>query len=55
MRRWMKANIQSIDAKATSVVLDKTSKAANSILKVHFPFHRNLNFLTGFIYYIVNM
>ncbi|XP_012483835.1 protein RST1 [Gossypium raimondii] len=33
VRRWMRANILSIDAKASVVVSDKTSKAANSILK----------------------
>ncbi|KAK7266047.1 hypothetical protein RIF29_18686 [Crotalaria pallida] len=33
MRRWMKAYIQSYDAKAQLSVLDKTSKAASNILK----------------------
>ncbi|PPR81272.1 hypothetical protein GOBAR_AA39444 [Gossypium barbadense] len=33
VRRWMRANILSIDAKASVIVSDKTSKAANSILK----------------------
>ncbi|KAJ4834185.1 hypothetical protein Tsubulata_018875 [Turnera subulata] len=33
MSRWMRANILSLDAKRTSVVSDKTSKAANGILK----------------------
>ncbi|XP_024006795.1 protein RST1 isoform X2 [Eutrema salsugineum] len=33
MRRWMKANILSIDATATELSSDKTSKAANNILK----------------------
>ncbi|XP_020534243.1 protein RST1 isoform X3 [Jatropha curcas] len=33
IRRWMRANILSLDAKAASVALDKTSKAANMILK----------------------
>jgi len=35
MRRWIRANISSLDAKAPSVSLDKTSKAATDILKVH--------------------
>lgn len=33
MRRWIRANISSLDAKAPSVSLDKTSKAATDILK----------------------
>ncbi|CAL0332493.1 unnamed protein product [Lupinus luteus] len=33
MRRWMKADIQSYEAKAQSSVQDKTSKAASNILK----------------------
>jgi hypothetical protein len=35
MRRWIRANISYLDAKAPSVSLDKTSKAATDILKVH--------------------
>ncbi|KAF2308488.1 hypothetical protein GH714_009950 [Hevea brasiliensis] len=34
MRRWMRASLLSLDAKAPSVVLDKTSKAANNILRI---------------------
>lgn len=34
MRRWVKAYILSYDAKSQLSVLDKTSKAASSILKV---------------------
>ncbi|XP_031286525.1 protein RST1-like isoform X1 [Pistacia vera] len=33
MRRWIRANVLSLEAKATNIVLDKTSKAANNILK----------------------
>ncbi|KAK1568532.1 hypothetical protein Q3G72_025587 [Acer saccharum] len=33
MRRWMRANVFLIDAKAESIALDRTSKAANDILK----------------------
>ncbi|KAA8530205.1 hypothetical protein F0562_004914 [Nyssa sinensis] len=33
MQRWMRAHIMFLDAKASSSVLDKTSKAANDILK----------------------
>ncbi|KAK8631468.1 hypothetical protein V6N13_028254 [Hibiscus sabdariffa] len=33
VRRWMRASILSIDAKASVIVSDKTSKAANAILK----------------------
>ncbi|XVE84015.1 hypothetical protein DITRI_Ditri16bG0134800 [Diplodiscus trichospermus] len=33
VRRWMRANILSIDAKVSVVISDKTSKAANDILK----------------------
>ncbi|GMJ04271.1 ECERIFERUM 13, RESURRECTION1 [Hibiscus trionum] len=33
VRRWMRASILSIDAKASVIVSDKTSKAANGILK----------------------
>ncbi|XWS44143.1 hypothetical protein CRYUN_Cryun15aG0019200 [Craigia yunnanensis] len=33
VRRWMRANILSIDAKVSVIVSDKTSKAANDILK----------------------
>ncbi|KAJ6302034.1 hypothetical protein OIU77_016190 [Salix suchowensis] len=33
MQRWIRANIASLDAKAPSVSLDKTSKAATDILK----------------------
>ncbi|XP_015576178.1 protein RST1 isoform X1 [Ricinus communis] len=33
MRRWMRANILVLDAKAAAGTLDKTSKAANKILK----------------------
>ncbi|CAA7046600.1 unnamed protein product [Microthlaspi erraticum] len=33
MRRWMKANILSIDATATELSSDKSSKAANNIMK----------------------
>lgn len=33
MRRWMRANTLSLDAKSPSVVIDKTLKAANDILK----------------------
>ncbi|WCJ21056.1 ARM repeat superfamily protein [Euphorbia peplus] len=33
MRRWMRANILSLDSKVASVALDKTSKSANNILK----------------------
>ncbi|XVF14059.1 hypothetical protein REPUB_Repub09cG0024100 [Reevesia pubescens] len=33
VRRWMRANILSIDAKVSVIVSDKTSKAANGILK----------------------
>ena len=35
MQRWMKASVIFLDAKAPSTLLDKTSKAANGILKVH--------------------
>lgn len=35
IRRWIRANVLSLNAKATTIVLDKTSKAANNILKVH--------------------
>ncbi|XP_043808563.1 protein RST1 isoform X3 [Manihot esculenta] len=34
MRRWMRASLLLLDAKAPSVALDKTSKAANNILKI---------------------
>ncbi|XP_022750551.1 protein RST1 isoform X3 [Durio zibethinus] len=34
VRRWMRANILSIDAKVLVIVSDKTSKAASDILKV---------------------
>lgn len=34
VQRWMKANILSIDSKVPVTVSDKTSKAANDILKV---------------------
>ncbi|XVF58012.1 hypothetical protein PTKIN_Ptkin07bG0028200 [Pterospermum kingtungense] len=33
VRRWMRANILSIDSKVSAIVSDKTSKAANDILK----------------------
>ncbi|RVX08694.1 Protein RST1 [Vitis vinifera] len=33
MQRWMRANISSFNAKAPTTILDKTSKAANAILK----------------------
>ncbi|GAV70241.1 DUF3730 domain-containing protein [Cephalotus follicularis] len=33
VRRWMRANVLSLDAKGPSVMLDRTSKAANDILK----------------------
>ncbi|XP_050381377.1 protein RST1 isoform X2 [Argentina anserina] len=33
MRRWLRADVMSFDAKASSVALDKTSKAASDILK----------------------
>lgn len=36
MRRWLRADVLSLDAKETSVILDKTTKAANDILKVHY-------------------
>lgn len=36
MQRWMRANISSFNAKAPTTILDKTSKAANAILKVHY-------------------
>lgn len=35
MQRWIKATVLSIGAKAESVVMDRTTKAANDILKVH--------------------
>lgn len=35
IRRWIRANVLSLNAKVTTIVLDKTSKAANNILKVH--------------------
>ena len=34
MQRWMKVQLMLLDAKAHSTVLDRTSKAANNILKV---------------------
>ncbi|XP_021298973.1 protein RST1 isoform X2 [Herrania umbratica] len=34
VRRWMRANILSIDAEVSVMVSDKTSKAANDILKI---------------------
>ncbi|XP_044502428.1 protein RST1 isoform X3 [Mangifera indica] len=33
IRRWIRANVLSLNAKVTTIVLDKTSKAANNILK----------------------
>ncbi|XP_038703770.1 protein RST1 isoform X2 [Tripterygium wilfordii] len=33
MRRWMRANTLSLDAKVTPITLDKTSRAANDIMK----------------------
>ncbi|XP_015879308.3 protein RST1 isoform X2 [Ziziphus jujuba] len=33
LRRWLRADIMCLDAKAPSVILDKTTKAANDILK----------------------
>ena len=37
MQRWMRAYILSLNAKAPTTIMDKTSKAANAILKVHYP------------------
>lgn len=34
MKRWMRDSVIFLDAKATSTVLDKASKAANGIFKV---------------------
>lgn len=35
MRRWLRADVLSFDAKVPSIVIDKTTKAASDILKVH--------------------
>lgn len=37
MQRWMRASILSLNSKAPTTILDNTSKAANAILKVHYP------------------
>lgn len=34
MRRWIRADILYFDAKSPTIILDKSSKAANDILKV---------------------
>lgn len=36
MRRWLRADILFFDAKAPSINVDKTTKAANDILKVQY-------------------
>lgn len=36
VRRWMRADILYFDAKSPPIILDKTSKAANDILKVDY-------------------
>lgn len=49
MQRWMKAVLKYLDPKIRSTVSEKTSKAADDILKVHSHLLKNCDFLFGLV------